>query len=84
MILLAMHALYKERCAYGDKYGVQYTLTCPYMHTSSVPCTFPFLQCKCVTKQGLDKGREGPGAGEASPTKPMNCHPPIYNQKFDV
>ena len=32
-------------CACGDKYGVQYTLTCPYMHTSSVPCTLSFLQC---------------------------------------
>ena len=26
-------------------YGVQYTLTCPYMHTSSVPYTLLFLQC---------------------------------------
>ena len=26
-------------CIYGDKYGVQYTLTCPYMHTSSVSYT---------------------------------------------
>ena len=39
-------------CAHGDKYGVQYTLTCPYMHTSSVPYTLPFLQCTLLALGG--------------------------------
>ena len=43
-------------CAYGDKYGVQYTLTCPYMHTSSVSYTLPSLQCRPAGKINIQPG----------------------------
>ena len=36
--------VHDNTCGVHDKYGVQYTLTCPYMHTSSVSYTLQFLQ----------------------------------------